>query len=344
MPNTDYSNLKIGIVGAGLMGRWHSKVAMRQGAKILSIVDSNATLATQLSIELGNTAKVFTDIESMLVACQLDVLHICTPLDSHFTLAMKAINAGVHVVIEKPIAENADETKLLLDASKKNNVKICPVHQFCFQDGVQHVISDAASLGELMHMRFTTGSAGGEGDNKATLTEIIADIIPHPLSVLQKLYPQYNFESIDWQGISSREGELQIIGASDGVGLDIYISMNTRPTRCEMELFYTQGRAVLNFFHGYVVIEKGKVSRLQKMIQPFMFSLKEFFVAGVNIIKRIIKKELAYPGLSRLIKDFYSSVITGNESPIKHSDALAIAKAREEVIHKFLPMLSKSKK
>ena len=344
MPYTDYKKLKVGIVGAGLMGRWHAKLVTRQGAKIIAIVDGNTTIAKQLAKEIDGTAQVFVDIDSMLADCQLDVLHICTPLNSHFSLAMRAISAGIHVIVEKPMAETAEETKLLLDASEKNNVKICPVHQFGFQDGVMKVISEASSLGDLVHLRFTTGSAGGEGRGKAPLNEIIADIIPHPLSVLQRLCPHYSIDNLDWQGISSCEGELQIMSNAGGVGLDIYISMNSRPTRCEMELFYTKGRAVLNFFHGYVVIEKGSVSRLQKMIQPFVFSLNEFFVAGINITKRIIKKELAYPGLSYLIQDFYRTIIAEEKAPIKSSDSLAIAKIRNEIVSKYLPELSESKK
>jgi len=118
--------------------------------------------------------------------------------------------------------------------------------------------------------------------------------------------------------------------------IDLYISMNARPSRCEMDLFFSTGRVYLNFFHGYTMIEKGRESRLQKVLQPLRFSLKEFFLASSNLIKRGWRGEHAYPGLSRLLTDFYQAVARGTESPIPPEDILAIAAAREDLSMRFL--------
>jgi len=333
----NYSTFRVGIVGAGLMGRWHAKNVTRLGAQIVSILDHDPSRAKRLSVELGGDPRVFTSVDDMMTGPNLDIVHICTPLEYHYPIAMLAIEAGVHVIVEKPMATTVLETETLLEAARKRGVKLCPVHQFGFQDGVQDAIDRLDSLGDLLHLRFTTGSAGGEGRNDNDLNKIIANIIPHPISILQRLRPGTRLDISQWSSLHSRDGELLIIGQADGIAIDIYISMNARPTRCEMELFCSKGRIYLNFFHGYSVIERGRVSRVQKMIQPFRFTMKEFLVAGVNISKRGWRRELAYPGLYRLIEEFYKAVKAGEAPPVATAEALDVAIAREELTRRILP-------
>jgi len=334
MSNTDYSKLRVGIVGAGLMGRWHATYVRRLGIQLTAILDHDITLATKLAREAGGAA--YSDMETMLSSAQLDVIHICTQLDSHFPICKCALDAGIHVIVEKPLAATTAETEILLAAASEQNVKLCPVHQFGFQNGVFDSIAALASLGELYHLRFTVASAGGEGRTTDELNEIIADVIPHPLSILQRLQPGIDLDAGSWSGLNSRAGELHLIGNADGIDIDISISMNARPTRCEMALFCSKGTIRLNLFHGYAVIETGSVSRMQKMIQPMRRSLIEFFVAGGNLVKRGMKREPAYPGLMQLLDEFYTAVANNDESPIPVADILAVARARENIVERFL--------
>ncbi len=336
MPDTDYSRLRVGIVGAGLMGRWHAKTVSRIGAKLVSVLDQDLSRAKSLSGELGGEAEIFTNPNDMLDSSKLDIVHICTPVNSHFQLARQLINAGIHLLVEKPLTIAVDETRTLLHAARKQDVKLCPVHQFGFQDGVQNAIAALDSLGELLSVRFTTGSAGGETQSVRALNEIVADIIPHPFSVLQRLRTGISLDTSQWHGLHLRAGELQLIGCADGIAIDFYISMNARPTRCEMELFCSQGRVYLNFFHGYAIVEKGRESRLQKVLQPFKYALKELTFAGSNIAKRGLRGQFAYPGLTGLLDCFYQSVVRGVEPPISTEDTLAIAIARDDLATRFL--------
>jgi len=338
MHQSDFSTLQVAIIGAGLMGHWHAHALRKMGVTIVAILDSDSSAAAKLAKSINHTSSIqlFTDIESLLQTVKLDVIHICTPVDSHYTLALEAIKSGINIVLEKPVASNLNETQVLLSEASKNKVTICPVHQFGFQDGVKKALSSLESLGDLLHLRFSTNSAGAEGKSVEYLNEVIADIIPHPLSVLQQIHSDINFQSENWSGVHSRKGELQLIGDIDNIGIDIYISMNARPTRCEMELFCTKGRVLLNFFHGYAVIEKGKVSKLQKLAQPFKFSFNHFLVASLNIIRRALNNEKAYPGLYSLLSEYYQSILNKVEPPISETEIISIAKTRDEVLQRFI--------
>ena len=331
---SDFANLKIAVAGAGLMGRWHVHCAQRLGAQVVAVLDTDHARGARLAQQSAGRVSVVDDLNGLLDR-QVDVLHVCTPLGSHYPIVAEALRAGLHVIVEKPLAETAQQTEALLALAQQHQRLLCPVHQFGFQAGVERAIAALPRIGELLHLRFTTGSAGAEGAMRPD--EVIADIIPHPLSVLQKLQPQFTFDEQGWHGLHAAEGELQLIARAGKLTLDFYISMNSRPTRCEMELFGSSGRIKINFFHGYSLIETGRPTRAQKLIQPFRASASEFIHAGINLLQRCLHRESAYPGLRNLVRACYLSINGQAEPPVSPEEMLDIARIRDRVIQDYLP-------
>lgn len=327
---------KVGIAGAGLMGRWHANYIRRSGADLVAVFDRDPVMTRKLISETRSTASIADSIEDMLDRFRPDSLHICTPLDTHFDMAMCALQAGANVVVEKPLTGTAAHTAELLEVARKNRLVLCPVHQMGFQRGVHDTLKQLNTLGELLKMRFTMCSAGGQVSDAETLNDIVADIIPHPLSVIQALQPGISLNTGDWSGVNTRDGELQVTGTADGIAIDISISMSSRPTRCELDLFCSGGRVYLNFFHGYAVIETGGVSRSQKIFQPFKYSIKELLLAGVNGVRRFAGREMAYPGLNAFLDSYYKSVVSGTAPPVTPEQAIAVASARDDLAGRFL--------
>src|SRR5215212_3832073 len=94
--------LRVAIVGAGLMGRWHAYYAARAGAEIAAIVDEDAHAARTLGRRYSRVT-TFANLEACLSHSRITVAHICTPTASHVALATAALNAGAHVLLEKPV-------------------------------------------------------------------------------------------------------------------------------------------------------------------------------------------------------------------------------------------------
>src|SRR5262249_13004483 len=105
--------VSVAVVGAGLMGRWHAHAAHQRGG----IVDTDVTKAESLARRVGG-AKAFAEIHEALRRCCLDAVHICTPLRTHAALVSIAIDARLHALVEKPLAETFGETRRLLEAAK----------------------------------------------------------------------------------------------------------------------------------------------------------------------------------------------------------------------------------
>lgn len=328
--------LKIAVLGAGLMGRWHAQAARRLGARIVAVVDPDTARAERL-VAIGSDAAVFSSAAEMLASGKPDVAHVCTPLTSHVPVVCELIDAGVHVLVEKPLAVSAAQTRDLLDRARARDLLICPVHQFAFQQGIATAIEALKSAGDVYDIAFTICSAGGEGLDDEGLNAVAADILPHPLSVLRVLFPGTGLDVGGWAASSLRPGELLAVGELGGAQCSVSISMHARPTVCGLTLRCANKTIEANFFHGYAAVHGGDVSRVQKIVQPFTHALATLVAAGGNLLRRALRREPAYPGLRSLVERFYAAVQGRGANPISPEDALAVATARDLILEKAFP-------
>ncbi|MBA2524654.1 MAG: Gfo/Idh/MocA family oxidoreductase [Pyrinomonadaceae bacterium] len=322
--------MRVGIVGAGLMGRWHADAARRSGGRVAAIMDPDLERAGRLSSRYPN-ARGFSDVETMIQQVDLDVLHICSPASTHHEIAGVAIDAGLHLLIEKPITPTAEDAVRLLGRAAERGVLVCPVHQFIFQDGVLKAKTLLPRIGRLVHIDATICSAGGAGLTSEQLDLIVSDVLPHALSLMQ-IFLSHDLSAERWLTIRPAAGELRFSGEVSGVTFSSFISMNARPTTNTFRILGTKGTIDLNLFHGYAFMQPGQVSRNKKIIHPFEFSLRNLSAALINLGQRAMRREPAYPGLRRLVNSFYQAVRTGSQPPISPEDTILIARVRDQII------------
>ncbi|GMQ82943.1 MAG: hypothetical protein BMS9Abin05_2412 [Rhodothermia bacterium] len=324
------TGMRAGIVGAGLMGRWHAHAVKRLGGRIVAILDTDIKAATRLS-QRHRQARVFSSIVEMLESCSIEVLHICSPLSSHSELASIALAAGINVLVEKPMTPTADEAERILVEARRSKLLVCPVHQFLFQNGVRKAIDLLPSIGEVVRLEMLINTAGAEGRPEQLQNEIIADILPHPLSLFEALLPN-GVENVAWTTMYARPGELGVGGQSSHVSLAMHLSLLGRPTRCMFTIVGTSSSIELNLFHGYSVVRAGSLSRLSKISAPLRESSRGFVSATHNLGRRLFEWEPAYPGLRQLISQFYRAIRNEDQAPLSEHHILATAIERERLI------------
>lgn len=128
--------LKVGITGMGFMGKMHFGCYYEHpDAKIVAICDAEATRLKNTSGEAGNIAgaekpldldgiELYTDFDKMLKEADLDIVSITLPTFLHKDFTVKALNAGVNVLCEKPMATTEQECLEMVAAAEKNNKKL----------------------------------------------------------------------------------------------------------------------------------------------------------------------------------------------------------------------------
>ena len=319
--------LRVAIVGAGLMGQWHADAAVKAGARVAAIVDVDAGRAAAVASKHGE-CRVVADLGQATGLA--DVIHICSPTDTHAGIARQALEAGRHVLVEKPLASTTGDTASLLALAEARRVLLCPVHQFLFQDGVRHALSQVAEIGPLAHVRFTMCSAGAQGRGPAEQDRIALEILPHPMSLLRRLVAA-SLAGAEWSVFHPASGEIRALGRVGQLTTSVLVSMAGRPTVNRMELIGARGTIEVDLFHGFAMLRDGQVSRARKIAGPFVHAAGETGAAAGNLVRRAWRRESAYPGLRQLFADFYQAIVTGGLPPILPSETIDVAKTCERL-------------
>ncbi len=135
--------VRVGLVGLGSMGRNHLRViASRPGARLAAVAD---TFEDALAAATGQTgAAGFADPLEMIASADLDAVVIAAPTTAHLPLALAAIQRGIAVLVEKPLAPTVDEALQIVAASRATGVPVQVGHVERFNPAVRE-------LGRLLH-------------------------------------------------------------------------------------------------------------------------------------------------------------------------------------------------
>lgn len=129
-------NVRFGIIGCGVISGWHADAILKiQSARLAGITDINEKAAAGFAYKYHT--RVFSSVDSLLESNEVDAVCICTPSGLHAPLAIKAANAGKHVVVEKPMAITLGEAEDVVRACKANGVKLAVISQLRFTDAVR---------------------------------------------------------------------------------------------------------------------------------------------------------------------------------------------------------------
>ncbi|TMH56182.1 MAG: hypothetical protein E6H53_15500 [Betaproteobacteria bacterium] len=202
--------LRVAIVGAGLMGTWHARYAVRAGAEIAAIVDRDAIALRRLGVRYPAAINC-PDLPALLAAPLPDVAHVCSASGTHIEIAERLLARGVHVLVEKPLASSADETERLLQIADAHVALVCPVYQFPFQRGFELAQKRLATMGRAIRAEITICSTGADrlgadGDG------LVREVLPHPPSILAGLFPDGRADLATWHATRPGEGECAAYG------------------------------------------------------------------------------------------------------------------------------------
>jgi predicted dehydrogenase len=150
--------LKVGIIGAGAITQVAHLPVLRKlkGVQVVGICDNDLPKARALA-ERFQVRDTFGDIEEMLEYEQLDAVAICTPNHLHEPHVLAALSAGVHVLVERPLAVTAAGAQRLVRQAEKRGVKLMVGMNHRYRSDVQIVRSFLQS-GELGRLESARGS------------------------------------------------------------------------------------------------------------------------------------------------------------------------------------------
>ena len=146
--------VKIGIIGCGGIANGKHLPALQQVEEVemVAFCDIIKERAEKASTEYGVAhAGVYEDYQEMLKEEELDVVHVLTPNNKHAEITVAALEAGNHVMCEKPMAKTTEEAKTMIDAAKKTGKKLTIGYQNRFRTDSQylHEVCQEGELGDI---------------------------------------------------------------------------------------------------------------------------------------------------------------------------------------------------
>jgi UDP-N-acetyl-2-amino-2-deoxyglucuronate dehydrogenase len=150
------SERNIAVVGAGVIGKQHGLVIsqLADRLRLTAVVDVVGERAQQLAAERGG--KPFTSLADALSNADIDIVAVCTPTGRHGEVAIEALAAGKHVIVEKPAEITVERTDEIIEAQRKAGTVVTVISQHRFDAATETVLA-AIQRGELG--RLTSGIA-----------------------------------------------------------------------------------------------------------------------------------------------------------------------------------------
>lgn len=114
--------IKVGVIGTGFIGPAHIEALRRLGfVEVAALADIDLPVA-QLKARMLGIDKAYGDYRELIRDPQIEVVHVCTPNNLHYTMSKEALEAGKHIVCEKPLSMNSKEAEELIKLAKEKNL------------------------------------------------------------------------------------------------------------------------------------------------------------------------------------------------------------------------------
>ncbi len=168
--------VRIGVVGAGALGFHHTRILRDvPGATLVGFHESNVERAATVSAELG--VRAFPTLDGLLDA--VDAVSVVVPTPAHFAVAAPALERGLHVLIEKPIATTIDEADALLTIARRTGAVLQIGHVERFNRAVR------AALPHVERARFVESNRLAPFNPRGSDVAVVLDLMIHDIDLVR---------------------------------------------------------------------------------------------------------------------------------------------------------------
>ncbi len=338
--------LRVAIVGCGIIGQWHhipSLLKIRD-AKVVAICDENEDLVKKTARRF-NIRRYYTDFSEMLITEELNMVNICTPPQTHLALSIQAIEAGCHVLVEKPMALNLREFDEMASAAKQHNVKLCQVHNMLFEPAIAkaHAMVSKGSIGDLVgidiQMLHSQASASIMLMNRehwchSLPAGILTEMLPHPIylaaAFLGKLEPvgAHSGKSSGCDWVVADEISV-ILKGRKGMGT-INNSCNSPQSKTIIDIHGTKKHLRIDYFNSVITEYGGGTgSRPSRALENLGQSFS-ILASTVSTSLSVISGKF-HNGHYTLIQRFIESIQNDTEPPVTLQEARDVVEVVEKI-------------
>ncbi|HEX2689320.1 MAG TPA: NAD-dependent epimerase/dehydratase family protein [Kofleriaceae bacterium] len=338
------ARFRVGMVGAGNICEFHVAAVKKLApdVELIGVTDLDMTRAQTNAEKWGTTA--FADLDA-LVAAGANVIHVLTPPAAHGKVAIAALERGCHLLIEKPITEDADEARKIGALAAQKGLTASVNHSLLYDPQVKRALDAVAAgaLGQVVSVDILRGSeyppyeGGPLPPWYRDAGYPFRDIGVHCLYLLQALLGPIEDVEAEWSSLGGDPNLAfdewrAMVRCARGLG-QFQLTYNTRPMQSQLIIHGTKSVLRVDLFAMF----HGKRSNTplpkaaERLVNAFVDSIGPMIDVPINVWKFVRKEVQAYQGLRDLVAEFYRRLAAGEPPPVSVDDAAQVVHWVEKV-------------
>ena len=338
-PAAGHRQLRVAIVGAGKMGLHHARAICRLSglAHVVAAADPSDA-ARDAMRKVWPDAAVFSSLDELLAAIDVDVVHVCTAPETHEQMAALALESGCHVYVEKPVAQSVAGAERLSCLAKERQLLMCVGHQLLFEAPARRLLDLLPSIGTVVHIESffsfrPVRRAFGGGRALASDLQLL-DILPHPVYLLVHLLERTEPAALlELAALEiGRAGTVHAIVRRGALSGTLVVTLAGRPVESYVRVVGTNGTLHADFVRGTLQRLVGPgISGIDKALNPFRLARQLLFGTSAALGERVLKRQRSYPGLAEIFQAFYASIRSGQPSPVSPESIIGTVRICEQI-------------
>jgi predicted dehydrogenase len=349
--------MKVGIIGCGQIALTHIPYILAQpNARIVGLADANERQAGELSTRF-HIPSVYRTLTDLLDAERPDVVHILTPPQTHAALAIEAMDAGCHVLVEKPMAASQEEAEAMEAVAQRRGVKLCVDHNHLFDPALvqARTLVEQGTIGQVVWVESFEGFDVGAPDNPYVRTGaaehwvhqlpggIFQNLAPHPAYLLLAFLG----EPTTIQAMAQKTGrvptayadELRVLVSSEETLGCFMVSLSIQPFMKYVHIYGTEATIYVNLTTNSLLLLKNR--RLPRALARGMRGIEEGMQLLGNTVTNAVRvatgRLRSYPGMGVLISEFYRSLATDGTPPVDSAAGRQVVRLLDRVWEQIGP-------
>lgn len=349
--------LTVAIIGCGKIADQHAEhLQYLPGWKLIAVCDREPLMAAQLQ-ERYRVPNAFGSVDSLLSNCKPDAVLITTPPQSHYPLAAQCMEAGCHVLVEKPFTVTYGEAEELVRISESKQVLLTVGHYAQFSHAAREMRSLVKSGylgGDPLHMEsYYCYDLGDPAYARALLNDpyhwvrtlpggLLQNTISHGISKIAEFLsdedPQvvahgFTSSALRGAGETGIVDELRTIIRAGDVTAYFTFSSQMRPTLHHFRLFGPKNGLLVDESQQTVVRLRGK--RYKSHLERFLPALdlsRQYFSNFRRNVRRFLRNDLQEGhGMRELLRTFQQAIERGGGPPIPYPEILRTSRILDRI-------------
>jgi len=335
------STLRVGIVGCGLVARVHISAIRRIGnAEVVAVCDMNQGMAEEMARRF-HIGSYYADLSELLSGAEVDVVHVTTPPQTHLSVCTQAMEAGCHVLVEKPMTLTVDDADKMIGTARAGKVRLCVVHNLQFASMVLKAKSMIAKglIGNIVGMNITdcVPRDGHLMRNKQHWCHrlpggIFGEMLPHPIYLALHFLGKLETAAVQAWKVGGNESlvadELRVTLKGKGGIATIVASANGPSDVVAADILGTRGS--LHVQNGVVVRRFPRTPVPGSYAKENLLTASQLLTGTASVALRVALRRY-HDGHYTEIKRFVAALLEGTELPVTLDEAREATRLYQEI-------------